>query len=708
MIRRVLSLAALLGLALVPSVLPAQFYGRVPLRALRSDYIDPAALCTNTLDDDGDGLIDAEDPDCAAGSVEDINVAQSASRDALLKLPFDAVQAVQGAPIRISGSDRDSNGRSELLLNTSGGTPGEDRISYVRTAGADTYDDVSVKAVIITGDNFDRGGSIALRIQEDGQSYFLRAAAGQADSVSIEKALPDGTSAVLATASSWGNSTLISIAQASSLEVELSAIGTRLDAVVTDAANPALTVALSATDASLSKGWVGLRTENDGGGSPDVNDQASKASDTSVADYWILDPHLETFPGAPRIAFLHDYENGEELFDFTVNPPAPKDDLPYKRPIEVASETGMAVYLRSYGFIVDEIDMQDVSDLLIAVEEINAGYDLVWIPSGGASAQTRDKVASVTIPMIYSEHVDGQMQWAGLYANNESGDEKLTACTDGTSKYPTDIQVVPEDAGGSPSHPIVQGLPVDGSGDQEGTRTVTVNDVDQIPVNSPYPFPGEGFKSVADEQASRGHGTGTWFQFGGYPLAEGAELLARSIDPCTGKAYYRPEVSTLGHVSIAVAEAGTPRTSGAGDFEGRTVFLFFSDLTFLWATDASKEILRRSVLWATGRPITKLFIRGDSNADGQVDLSDGISTLNGLFLGQPLPTCLDAGDANDDNNLDLSDAVATFRFLFLGGGDLPTPGPFTCGTDRNFDDDATDPGCAEYGPCDAFANAAGG
>ncbi|MBN1441249.1 MAG: hypothetical protein JXA90_01005, partial [Planctomycetes bacterium] len=34
------------------------------------------------------------------------------------------------------------------------------------------------------------------------------------------------------------------------------------------------------------------------------------------------------------------------------------------------------------------------------------------------------------------------------------------------------------------------------------------------------------------------------------------------------------------------------------------------------------------------------FLRGDSNRDGSVDLSDGVSTLGYLFLGWSLPLCL--------------------------------------------------------------------
>ena len=68
-----------------------------------------------------------------------------------------------------------------------------------------------------------------------------------------------------------------------------------------------------------------------------------------------------------------------------------------------------------------------------------------------------------------------------------------------------------------------------------------------------------------------------------------------------------------------------------------------------------------------------VFLRGDSNQDGTVDISDPIFTLNGLFAGGPLPVCPDAADANDDGAVDLSDAVATLSSLFFGTGALPDP-----------------------------------
>ena len=80
------------------------------------------------------------------------------------------------------------------------------------------------------------------------------------------------------------------------------------------------------------------------------------------------------------------------------------------------------------------------------------------------------------------------------------------------------------------------------------------------------------------------------------------------------------------------------------------------------------------------------FIRGEINADGSVDLSDAVLTLDFLFLGKADdPPCLDATDVTDDGLIDISDAIAILGFLFLGADPPlpPYPGP---GSDPTPDD----------------------
>jgi sugar lactone lactonase YvrE len=88
--------------------------------------------------------------------------------------------------------------------------------------------------------------------------------------------------------------------------------------------------------------------------------------------------------------------------------------------------------------------------------------------------------------------------------------------------------------------------------------------------------------------------------------------------------------------------------------------------------------------------LTRIFIRGDPNGDGKLDLSDPIALLEHLFLGASAPGCPDAADSDDSGTLDLTDAIYSLNHQFLGGP--PPPAPFPgCGTDGT--PDALD--CAE-------------
>ncbi len=73
------------------------------------------------------------------------------------------------------------------------------------------------------------------------------------------------------------------------------------------------------------------------------------------------------------------------------------------------------------------------------------------------------------------------------------------------------------------------------------------------------------------------------------------------------------------------------------------------------------------------RSIWPQYIRGDSNADGKIDLSDAVFNLLFLFVGGKEPSCLDAANANGDDSLNISDAIYLLRHLFLGGPDMPKP-----------------------------------
>jgi hypothetical protein len=62
-----------------------------------------------------------------------------------------------------------------------------------------------------------------------------------------------------------------------------------------------------------------------------------------------------------------------------------------------------------------------------------------------------------------------------------------------------------------------------------------------------------------------------------------------------------------------------------------------------------------------------LFILGDANEDGAIDVSDVIYLINYLFMGGPEPEPLEAGDANSDEVVDIADVVYLINYLFMNG-----------------------------------------
>src|SRR5262245_23577398 len=87
------------------------------------------------------------------------------------------------------------------------------------------------------------------------------------------------------------------------------------------------------------------------------------------------------------------------------------------------------------------------------------------------------------------------------------------------------------------------------------------------------------------------------------------------------------------------------------------------------------------------------FVRGDSNGDLTVDLSDAVASLQDLFLGGPALECGDAGDFNDDGALDIADVTGLLNFLFLAGNPPASPGAWGIGWDPTPNDAFT---CGDF------------
>jgi hypothetical protein len=128
----------------------------------------------------------------------------------------------------------------------------------------------------------------------------------------------------------------------------------------------------------------------------------------------------------------------------------------------------------------------------------------------------------------------------------------------------------------------------------------------------------------------------------------------------------------------------------AAALEPNVSFVFrFSGIqnTGWWAVDKVE-------LW--GRPARE-FRRGDSNANGAVEIGDAIVIFNFLFTGGAAPACKAAANVDGGSNLDLSDAVRILNFLFQGGAPPTSPYP-SCGPVMN-NPDAVVLGCTDQFVC---------
>jgi hypothetical protein len=100
-------------------------------------------------------------------------------------------------------------------------------------------------------------------------------------------------------------------------------------------------------------------------------------------------------------------------------------------------------------------------------------------------------------------------------------------------------------------------------------------------------------------------------------------------------------------------------------------------------------------------PLVDGFIRGNSNLDDVVNITDAIVVLNYLFLGTGSLGCLDAADANNDGTLNITDPIFLLGYLFLGTQTIPPPFD-TCGLDEGPADEL------DCGPCSCSASMEGG
>jgi hypothetical protein len=76
-------------------------------------------------------------------------------------------------------------------------------------------------------------------------------------------------------------------------------------------------------------------------------------------------------------------------------------------------------------------------------------------------------------------------------------------------------------------------------------------------------------------------------------------------------------------------------------------------------------------------PSHAVYLRGEVNGDGRVDISDAVALLNILFGGGsvPAPTPCDRADTNSDGVVNIADATYLLNHLFSGGPPPAYPYP---------------------------------
>jgi hypothetical protein len=205
------------------------------------------------------------------------------------------------------------------------------------------------------------------------------------------------------------------------------------------------------------------------------------------------------------------------------------------------------------------------------------------------------------------------------------------------------------------------------------------------------------------------------------------------LPPDLGGATFTPDPTLVATDSLAPCALPTPCdpvTDLACTTDGTTATLSWSDSP----TDTGVQVLRDGGVVATlgpgeegfsegglapgphtyvvqascrGRPATAAtcdvkvstgvtFLRGDCNASGDRDISDGVTVLSFLFLGAPARLkCEKACDCNDDGSLDVSDGVFILAFLFSDPTKIPPPPFERCGLDGKEDTLS----CESFGAC---------
>jgi len=128
-------------------------------------------------------------------------------------------------------------------------------------------------------------------------------------------------------------------------------------------------------------------------------------------------------------------------------------------------------------------------------------------------------------------------------------------------------------------------------------------------------------------------------------------------------------VTAIGEMSLAGVSTGRHIPLGALEANIGGFVSHGDELIAVGTSQPFSELLRLKA-----RDPSRFFLRGDSDGNGKLGLTDAVVTLNVLFLGGGRPACEDAFDTDDSAHIELNDAVVVLNYLFLGG--TPPAAPF--------------------------------
>ncbi|MCA8960297.1 MAG: matrixin family metalloprotease [Planctomycetes bacterium] len=177
--------------------------------------------------------------------------------------------------------------------------------------------------------------------------------------------------------------------------------------------------------------------------------------------------------------------------------------------------------------------------------------------------------------------------------------------------------------------------------------------------------------------------------------ADGAEYFASDFDNTSGWLTIEVEIDITPPIDQAIP-AGADRSLARTQFDvAPSAMIGFSSVVIADGLGSPPVDLLVTGLGGTNPvfPTTisggvliadgPTFVRGDTNGDGFVEVSDVQYHLEWLFLLGP-STCPDAHDSNDDGRADVADAIWVLAYLFLGGAPPTPPFPFP-GVDPSLD-----------------------